>query len=73
NLASPLYALRLLAVSPTIGMAAAEVTLNSTAMDFMLGIGRSSGNCQLRYTALALASQGTGSEIHTVTFTVQNQ
>ncbi|MCI0706277.1 MAG: hypothetical protein L0Y80_02165 [Ignavibacteriae bacterium] len=73
NLATPLFALNLLAVSPTQGTAAAEATLSTTAQDIMLNIGRSLGECTLQYTGIALASQGTGTDSHTITFTVTTQ
>jgi len=73
SLVAPLFALKILAASPTQGTAAPEVTLSTTPADLLLNIGRSSGSCVLQYTAEALASQGTGSDAHTITFTVQNQ
>lgn len=73
NLAAPLFSLKVLAVNPTQGTAAPEVTLSTTAQDFLTNIGKSSGTTQLQYTGVALASQGTGSDAHTVTFTVTVQ
>lgn len=73
SLVAPLFTIKLLGVSPTQGTAAPEVTLSTTAKDFLLNVGRSAGNCILRYTAEALASQGTGSDAHTITYTVQTQ
>ncbi|HEY4613378.1 MAG TPA: hypothetical protein VII11_10370 [Bacteroidota bacterium] len=73
NLAAPLFTLKVLALSPTQGTAASEVTLSTTAADFMLNVGRSLGNCTLQYTGIALASQGTGTDSHTVTFTAVAQ
>lgn len=73
NLAAPKYTLQLLAVNPTVGTAASQVTLSTTAADFLLNLGKSSGNCLLKYTATALASQGTGSDVHTITFTIAVQ
>lgn len=73
NLLSPQYALKIEAVNPTKGTAAAQVTVASVARDLMLNIGRSSGTATLRYSAEALASQGTGTDSHTLTFTIQNQ
>ncbi len=73
NLSAPLFTLKLLAVNPTAGNAGTEVTLSTIAGDLLLNIGRSSGSCVLRYTAIALASQGTGTDSHTITFTVQAQ
>jgi len=73
SLGSPLFTLKTVAVNPTQGTAASEVTLSAIASDFLLNVGRSSGSCALRYTGEALASQGTGTDAHTITFTVQNQ
>lgn len=73
SLAAPLFVLRLLGTSPTAGNAAAEVTLSTTAADLMVNIGRSLGTCTLRYTGVALATQGTGNDVHTITFTVTVQ
>ena len=73
SLVSPMFALKLAAVSPTQGVAAPEVTLNAVTSDLLLGIGRSSGSCTLRYTGVALASQGTGSDPHSITFTIVAQ
>ena len=73
NVAAPLFALKIEALSPTQGTAAPEVTLSTAPSDFLLNVGRSSGSCTLRYTGVALASQGTGTDAHTVTFTVQTQ
>lgn len=73
NLSAPLFALKIVAVNPTAGTAATQVTLSTTSNDFLLSIGRSSGSCALLYTAVALASQGTGTDAHTITFTVQAQ
>jgi hypothetical protein len=73
SLAAPKFTLQLVAVSPTVGTAASQVTLSTTANDLVLNIGRSSGSCGLLYTAVALASQGTGTDSHTITFTVVTQ
>ena len=73
SLATPLYTLELVAVNPTSGTAASQMTLSTTAADLVLNIGRTSGSCALLYTGIALASQGTGSDAHTITFTVQAQ
>lgn len=73
NLAAPLFAMKLLAVSPTAGTAAPEITLSTIAADLLTDIGRSKGSCTLQYTGVALASQGTGTDSHTITFTVAAQ
>ena len=73
NLPAPKYTLKLLAVSPTAGTAAPEVTLSTTAADFMTNVGRTSGTCTLQYSGYALASKGVGSDSHTITFTIATQ
>jgi hypothetical protein len=73
NLAAPRYTLNLLAMNPTAGTAAPEVTLTAASRDLLLNIGRSSGSSTLRYTGTALASQGTGNDVHVITFTVLAQ
>jgi len=73
NNAAPLYTLKVLALSPTQGTPVGTVTLGTLARDFLTGLGRDLGTCTLQYTAEALASQGTGMDSHTITFTVQNQ
>ncbi len=73
NLASPVYTLELVAVNPTRGSAQPQFTLNALPHDLLHDVGRSSGTCVLRYTGTAFASQGTGSDLHTITFTVQAQ
>lgn len=73
SLAAPKYTLRLLALNPTAGTAAPEVTLSTASTDLLLNIGRTSGSCSLQYTAIALASTGSGSDSHTITFTVLAQ
>jgi hypothetical protein len=73
NLAAPKFTLKVVSVNPTVGRATAEATLSTTATDFLINIGRSSGSGALLYTGIALASQGTGTDSHTITFTVQAQ
>ena len=73
SLAAPKFTLKLLALNPTQGTAAPEVTLAASAQDLLLNIGRSLGSCTLRYTGIALASQGTGNDTHVITFTVAAQ
>jgi hypothetical protein len=73
NLAAPKFTTKLLALSPTTGTAAAELIVDNTAADLMLNIGLSRGSCTLRYTGIALASQGIGSDNHIVTFTITVQ
>ncbi len=73
SLASPVYTTKLVALNPTTGIAGSEFTLDNTAGDLVLNIGLSKGSCTLRYTGIALASQGIGSDNHVVTFTISVQ
>ncbi len=73
NVAAPKFTLKVVAVNPTSGNATSEVTLTTSAADFILNIARSSGTCGLLYTGIALASQGTGTDSHTITYTVAAQ
>jgi hypothetical protein len=73
NLAVPIFALKVLALNPTVGTAAAQVTLSTVASDLIINIGRSSGSSSLQYTGVALASQGVGKDTHLITYTIQTQ
>jgi hypothetical protein len=73
SLAAPKYILKVLAVAPSQGTASPEVTLSTTAADFLINTGRSSGSCTIQYSGSALASVGTGTDTHTITFTVAAQ
>jgi hypothetical protein len=70
DLASPKFELKVVAQNVTGGTAASEVTLSTTAADFVTGISTTTGTCDLAYTASADASDGTGSDVHTVTYTL---
>jgi|GEM_PF-682916 len=73
NNAGPFFVLKVEALSSTQGTPASTVTITTAAKDFITGLGLNMGSCTLRYTAEALASTGTGSDSHTITFTVQTQ
>jgi hypothetical protein len=73
NLAAPLFLLKMQAIDPSDGTAAPELTLSTTPTDFMLDVGRGSGVCTIKYTGVATAEQGFGTDSHLVTFTVQSQ
>jgi len=66
----PNFTLKVVAQNVNGGTAASEVTLSDTAQDFVTAVGTTIGNCDLAYTASATAAQGTGSDIHTVTYTI---
>ena len=70
SLAAPTFTLKAVAESVSGGSAAAEVTLNTTDQDFVTGVATTVGNCDIRYTASATAAEGTGSDVHTITYTI---
>jgi molybdopterin-binding protein len=70
DLASQNFTLKVVAQNVTGGTAASEVTLSTTAGDFVTGVATTTGGCDLQYTASATAAQGTGSDVHTVTYTL---
>jgi hypothetical protein len=70
NQGSPTYTLKVVAQNVSGGTAAPEVTLSTTAEDFVTGVATTIGNCDLQYTASATAAQGTGSDAHQVTYTL---
>ncbi|GAG32381.1 unnamed protein product, partial [marine sediment metagenome] len=52
------------------GTAASQVTLSTTAADFVTAISKTVGTCDLSYRPSATAGQGTGSDFLTVTYTL---
>lgn len=68
--AAPTFTLKAVAQNATGGTAASEVTLSTTAADFVTTISTTTGGCDIQYTASATAAQGTGSDVHTVTYTI---
>jgi len=70
DLAVQKFTLKVVAQNVTGGTAAAQVTLTNSATDFVTGISKTVGTCDLAYTASATAAQGTGSDLHTVTYTL---
>lgn len=71
SLASQNFTLKVVALNTVGGTAASEVTLGTTAADFVTGIATTTGSCDLQYTASATAAQGIGSDTHTtVTYTL---
>lgn len=71
NVGSPLFTLKIEAVNVRSGIPAGELTLVTTAQDLITNISRNGSKaCDLRYTLVALASDGTGTDVHTVTYTM---
>ncbi len=73
NNAAPLFMLKAEALNPTQGISLGEVSVSSLAVDLLLNVGRSSGSASVQYTGIAFASQGVGSDAHTITFTIAAQ
>ena len=80
NNATPSFALKLSAVNVSAGdgTPAGQVTLSTTAEDLVVDIPAgvlvsNPGTCTLHYQASATAANGTGSDAHTITFTIVDQ
>ena len=70
DLAAPEFVLKALATGVTGGTAATEVTVSNVAQDYVTGVSTTTGSGTTRYTASASAAGGTGSDVHTITFTI---
>lgn len=70
TIGSPTFVLQVEAQNVTGGTGTAPVELSTTAVDFITDISATIGNCDLAYTASAAAADGTGTENHTVTYTL---
>lgn len=73
NISVPKFILTVTAVNPSAGVAAGEVTLSTVNADLLLNIGRTSGSSVIQFTGKVLPSQGIGTDIHTVTYTIISQ
>jgi hypothetical protein len=73
DIAGPKFVMMIVALNPTAGSAAAEFPVAGVDHDLLLSIGRSYGSSLVRYTGRALASQGIGEDVHSITFTVLSQ
>ena len=70
SLGSPTFSLKVLAQNVTGGTAGPEVTVSTSAQDFVSSISTTVGACDLQYTASATLGDGTGSDVHTITYTM---
>ena len=75
DIASPTFTLKVEAVNISgtgnkVGTAVGEITLSITPQDFIERISEATASCTLKYTASATAAQGTGSDVHTITYTI---
>jgi hypothetical protein len=73
NIASPRFILRIEAQKSGSGsgIAEPEVTLSDNSPhNLILGVQRSAGSCELKFTAIADVERGIGSESHLITYTI---
>lgn len=70
DLAAPDFTLLVVAQNVSGGTAAPQVTLSTTADDLVTGVSETVGSCDLAFAAYATAAQGTGSDVHTITYTI---
>lgn len=71
--AAPRFNLTLMAVDveQSAGLSLPEIPLNDAqTKDFIIGITRAVGRCQIRYTASTQVSAGTGRETYVITYTI---
>jgi hypothetical protein len=71
DVGSPLFTLKVEAVGVRNGVSVGELTLSTTAQDLIVDISRNgSKSCDIRYTLEARVADGTGTDAHTVTYTI---
>ena len=70
DLATPNFSLQVTAGTVSGGTSAGAVSVSNVATDFVTGIGTTVGSCDLEYSASATAADGTGSDAHTITYTL---
>ena len=71
DLGTPRFDLKVEAVGVRSGISTGEVPLATTAQDLITNITRRGArSCDLRYTLEAQVSDGTGMDVHTVTYTI---
>ena len=68
--AAPKFRLFVEAGSVSGGASAGQLELSTSAQDLVSGISLTVGAAQLQYEARALASDGTGTDVHNVTYTL---
>jgi predicted secreted Zn-dependent protease len=70
DLAEPSFTLKVTAANVSGGTSAGQVTLSTTAQNFVTGVSQVAGTCDLDYVASAEVTDGTGTDTHTVTYTL---
>ncbi len=62
--------LKVTAANVTGGTSGGQLTLSTTAQDFVTGVATTTGGCDLSYEASATAADGTSSTTYTITYTI---
>lgn len=70
DVAAPAFTLTVEATAVSGGTSAGPITLSTTAQSFVTGVATTTGGATLSYGASATASDGTGTEAHTVVYTI---
>ena len=74
DLGSPVLVLKVEAINVGDGSATGEIVLGTTAQDLVTGVtAESFAYCDLKYSSVALASDGVVTDAHTVTYTMVAQ
>ena len=73
HLASPRFALAVEARGVTGGASTGPIALDRTDRDFVVGITRGLGRCDLAYTATPTGYTGPEADVHVVTYTITDQ
>lgn len=72
NLSSPTATLQVAALNISGGTTTGTVTLSTSAQTLISGLSPGDGGCDLEYTASVSCSDGSATDVHTVTFTITN-
>ncbi len=70
DLGAPQFTLVAAAQAVVGGTAAPLVYLSTTAQDYVIGVSETVGSCNLGYGAIATTAQGTGTDVHTIIYTL---
>ncbi len=72
NINNPTATLSVLATNVSGGQSSGSITLNTSGQTLVRSLQMGSGGCDLEYTASVSLTDGTATEVHTVTFTITN-
>ena len=72
DLNSPKFPLKATAQNVTGGASAPEITLNTVSNDFVTGISRTNGRCDVSYAVDVPEADEQGCDTHTITYTLSD-